>query len=205
MRASQKIGCGFFFVLVCVKKMLYPPFVFRMVLTIPVLLLARYAGISLGYLIVLLIVLDQLDCIRLSPEDKNLCQTYDYVRYDKVADISTYFLTLLLFYHLFPPYVMWVLWFLWLWRLIGVVKLFYKDDRTLLYTYIDGLNGVMIATWLAGVFPHVRQYLPFYLCVAIFVKAVFERFHHRRPFYPADPVSSHVSWLDTTKNETPTG
>ena len=164
--------------------MVHAPFVFRMVVAVPRLLIASNTHAKLGELIVTLFLLDTTDCAvykalhavgltHMRPD----CKSHEFQRMDKIADAISYVLALLLFRNLFPPGVYALLWALLAWRVIGVAKYYKRDDNAILHTHFDGINGVMLALFLSNTFQSPALLWPL-IALSLYAKTAFERFLH---------------------------
>ena len=147
----------------------YPPFAFRVTVTSIVLggmcLIAPFLGLTAKTLLVsltaLTFLLDSLDCyvfrVLFDPSHR---PTYDYQRFDKVADLYAYLLILALFsgpLALAHPHALVALWAFFAWRSIGVYRFFNLNDNAILKLHFDALNSTLIACCLATTMPVFRE------------------------------------------------
>jgi len=163
---------------------LYKPLVFRLLITIIILLFTNFWKSNYLYLFGLLIILDQIDCfISMALESKDIydfttkkCKSYEYQRNDKLADIITYLLVIYL--GEFDDQTKVIMSILSIWRLIGVYKFYNKNDNTILYNFPDGINSTILVTYLANKFPIIKDNYIISILIGILIKFRFERFHH---------------------------
>lgn len=152
--------------------------VFRLVATALLLPLLRNRVSVLGLLIVL-IVLDWLDCI---PVPKSYCGTHNYQRMDKLVDVTAYTYAALVFGYLFDTRTMGLLVAFIALRAIGVYKYQHANNNRILYMYPDFVNSTMLVFYLSTISPFV--YDNYYACIllGIVFKVFYELLHHSTPY-----------------------
>jgi len=149
-------------------------FVFRLVITIIIFMILKYAEITnLPILISALFLSDALDC-NLSPFQTN-CKTHEYHLGDKITDLVIYFIFLTMFGNLFSTSIKRILMEFLIFRLVGVILYSYTNEIKYIKAFPDFVNSTLIA--LA-----ISQYtgLNYYtvIIVGMFTKVGFEQFHH---------------------------
>lgn len=117
------------------------------------------------------ILLDFIDCTRFTFGN---CDTYEYKKYDKIADVLTYMLILYLYGYKFDNTILKIIWTLVVYRLIGVVKFFNEDDISILHRYFDGVNSTILVSCYTNSL--------FYVGVGLLFKIQFEKWHHKKKY-----------------------
>ena len=163
----------------------YIPLIIRLVITIIILLCTNYWKTNYLFLFCLLIILDQIDCfISMALESNSIydfttkrCKSYDYQRNDKLGDLITYILVIIL--NEFTNENKFILTILTCWRAIGVYKFYNYNDNTILYNYPDTINSTILVAYLADKFPIIKENYYISILVGMLFKYKFERFHHK--------------------------
>jgi hypothetical protein len=162
----------------------------RLIITIGVLTITQFTGLSLLGIAALPFILDTLDCtifkfykLLYSGVNNVNCsdQNIKYQINDKIIDLVTYFAIVLLFHKQLNKYNV-LLWILLIWRTIGVVLFTKTQNKKYLKLFFDGLNAILIVIYLASVFPYVNNNLKLFVGLGLLTKFIFETIHHRNNF-----------------------
>jgi hypothetical protein len=186
---------------------------FRLLITGIVLLLLKYIGISLLWIMSLPFIFDTLDCFVLTVLDrlhnfftvkdvkdvknvKNvkmyapyICsdQNVEYQIADKIMDIITYIAIILLFGKQLGGHNNSVLlWGLVVWRIIGVIQFTRTQDKKYLKIFFDGINAAFIVIYASTIIPYVNDHFTICMVVGLLCKIVFEMIHHKSKFISRD-------------------
>jgi hypothetical protein len=159
------------------------PFVIRLVLTIGVLIVFRNEIVSIPVLVLVITFLDffDVDLQKSVLENVEYAKTVEYQNYDKVVDLVTYYLTLILFSHMFPNWLLGILWTALIYRTYGVYNYFNSEDRTVFVMYPDVIKEVMLGYFLSGFIGNA----PLFVLISALVKIVFESWHHNFDYVAA--------------------
>ena len=145
---------------------MYLPFIFRILVTLIYLLVVKKINCFTFFIVIFLF--DHLDCLSFDKE----CVTYEYQRYDKLADIITYILFLFFYGNIFNKKILKFLWILIIYRLIGVIKFFNNNDNTILHRYFDGVNSTVIISCFTNNI--------IYILLGLIFKYNWEKIHHKK-------------------------
>lgn len=153
------------------------PFIIRLVITTVVLIAFRNKITSLLILIVIITTLDffDVDLRKSLLENLEYAKTAEYQKYDKVVDLATYYLTLVLFSRMFPNWLLYVLWTALIYRTYGVYTYFTSEDRTTFVKYPDVIKEVMLGYFLSYTTGGGPVFL---VLVSVIAKIGFEWWHH---------------------------
>ena len=146
---------------------MYAPFILRFLCTF--LFFSYFGDSNCLQLFFSTVLLDLIDCTRFTFGN---CKTYEYKKHDKIADIITYIIVLYLYGYKYDKLILKLLWALVLYRLVGVIKFFYKNDNTILHKYFDGVNSTMLVSCYTSNL--------FYIGLGILAKIKFEKLHHKK-------------------------
>lgn len=160
---------------------LYYNFLYRIAITIAIFLLLKCLHMdSLFLLVVMLFILDEIDC-RFNPISVN-CASYLYEKGDKVTDIFVYCLFLLFFRDKFDSFTQKLLIFFILFRFIGVYKFCVTGKNSYLMMFPDFVNSTIYA--YAIYYYLGLQTRDYYLLIVLgmVIKMIFEHYMHIRNY-----------------------
>lgn len=143
-------------------------FLFRLACTVLVFTIFKVCGVtSPGVLVGSLFLLDYLDCDvwngkcmslnyllgkKIAPKEESYHHT------DKIIDVFTYGVFLVMFGNIFDKYTLSVLWGFTLYRFLGVMLYLQTGNRKLLFYFPDFVNSTMVVYLLKYyVFPSINQ------------------------------------------------
>lgn len=153
--------------------------VFRLMVTALVLPLLRHR-ISVLVLLVLLIVLDWLDCIPF--QKPSYCSTHNYQRMDKLSDIIAYTYAILVFSYMFDTRTLGLFVVFIMLRAIGVYKYQWNNDNRIMYRYPDFINSTMLVFYLSTISDTVYNNYYVFVALGMLSKVFYEKVHHRRAY-----------------------
>lgn len=153
---------------------MYLPFCLRIIITSVFFL--YFKKLNCLQLFLGIWLLDTIDCdvLRLISSDLVDCKTHEYKKYDKIADIATYIIALILYGKNFDKQLLTLLWSLVGYRLIGVIQFFRTNDNKILHTYIDGINSTLLISCFTS------DYI--FIGLGLIFKFYFERYHHNTKY-----------------------
>jgi hypothetical protein len=153
----------------------------RLILTTIFFLVFKKYNTPFIYIIVSFFILDSIDCdfFRiLNKKDKCRKEDTDYQIADKISDLYTYILFILLFNDRLDSVTKNIYYILLIWRTIGVFMFTITRNKKYIVTYFDGLNGLLIVYLLSNYSEIIKKnYILFVVLVCIF-KYKFEIKHH---------------------------
>lgn len=162
----------------------YWPAIIRLIITIIILLSTDFWKTNYLYLFILIFILDQIDgFIIMLTQSTNLedhlnktLHDYNYNRYDKLIDLLTYILVIILGEYTNETRI--ILSILTFWRSIGVYKLYYNNDNELMHKYPDTTNSTILVAYLANQFPIVKNNYYLSIILGMLFKYKYELIHH---------------------------
>lgn len=158
--------------------------IFRLVLTILVFIVLKILGVkSLPLLIVLLFLFDALDCGRLSPFKNIDCKSIDYQTSDKIVDITTYAIFIILFKDLFDKFTYYLLIVLILFRLVGIIGFVQTNNNSYLKMFPDFVNSTLIAYAIYQYFNLRRETYYILIILGMASKIAFEQWLHKQTYH----------------------
>ena len=153
----------------------------RLILTTIFFLVFKNYNTPFIYIIVSFFILDSIDCdfFRiLNKKDKCRKEDTDYQIADKISDLYTYILFILLFNDRLDSVTKNIYYILLIWRTIGVFMFTITRNKKYIVTYFDGLNGLLIVYLLSNYSEIIKKnYILFVVLVCMF-KYKFEIKHH---------------------------
>lgn len=153
----------------------------RLILTTIFFLVFKKYNTPLIYIIVSFFILDSIDCnfFRiLNKKYKCRKEDIDYQIVDKISDLYTYILFILLFNDRLGSVTKNIYYILLIWRTIGVVMFTMTRNKKYIVTHFDGLNGLLIVYLLSNYSEIIKKnYILFVVLVCMF-KYKFEIKHH---------------------------
>jgi len=138
-------------------------------------------SISLLYLILSLILLDQIDCGRFHPLFQN-CKSLDYQSLDKINDIIAYSLVLLLFNKQFTKNTILLLIMLISYRVFGIIQFMKTKNNKYLKIFFDGINITIIMYYLSTKYMIINNNYTKFIIFGFFLKIYYEFNHHSHKY-----------------------
>jgi hypothetical protein len=108
-----------------------------------ILLYLSLNGDNLIIPVLILLFCDLVDVVVIS-DSKQFVKTVDYHRYDKIADIISYVIFLLMYRHMIDGRIIQLLWAFVVYRLIGVIKFYNEYDTKYLKLFPDFINSTLV-------------------------------------------------------------
>lgn len=153
--------------------------ILRILLTLIILPVFYYQKCMNVFILVLLLwILDVLDCNSLLQSDSSYCKTYEYQKNDKVIDLLSYIYAVLLFNYLFDDQTIVLLILFICWRGIGVYNYYFNNNNGYIYYYPDFINITMLIYFLSTQSKIIKHNYYIVLFIGMCLKIGFERIYH---------------------------
>jgi hypothetical protein len=110
---------------------------------------------------------------------KNNYLNYEYQSWDKIIDLFTYLVVIILAKPFYSNYIFNLLIIFLIWRGIGVIKFNIYNDIYFLSTYLDAVNVIMVIAYLSSIYPSIKNNQVLLLIIGIMMKSVYEKKHHK--------------------------
>ena len=154
----------------------------RILFTFIGLLLCRYYKLPLYVIFVILLLGDSIDCFGGKISDYNYCKTHEYQKIDKIIDIVSYILFLIIIPDIPKIYLYAYISFL-LWRTIGVYRFYFNGNTDELHYFFDGINSTLLVQSLLQYKKIDTNAIVVLLVISSISKIFYERYHHRLKKY----------------------
>lgn len=126
---------------------------------------------------------DLLDCDFIKILNPNFsCKTFEYQSSDKILDLLTYIIIIVLAKPFYSDFMFNVLIVLIIWRAIGVLKYSKYNDVKYLWKHIDAINITMIIAYLSSIYPDIKNNEKILIIIGIFFKSIYEKIHHKKNY-----------------------
>jgi hypothetical protein len=131
-------------------------------------------------LITLIILADNFD----SPfkNSREYFKSIEYQKNDKIVDVLTYMLILILYSHLFSKKTYILMWIALIYRSIGVYFFYHSHNNKYIHYYPDLIKELMLLDFLCHKLPVFKNYYSVFVIIILFVKIQYEKFHHRNKY-----------------------
>jgi hypothetical protein len=154
----------------------------RILFTTIGLLLCKYYNLPMYIIFILLLIGDSIDCYGGKITDYSYCKTHEYQKIDKIIDIVSYILFLLINPGIPDIYMYTYISFL-LWRIIGVYRFYFNGNTDELHLFFDGINSTMLVQSLLQYKKTDKTTIIILLIISSISKIFYERYHHHLKKY----------------------
>lgn len=159
-------------------------FLFRIVLTILIFYLFYLLNVeSLLLLVLVIIILDTSDCgiWNLFNNSYN-CKSFEYQKYDKIFDVATYIIFIIIFNKLFTSIELYILSCAIIWRAIGVAGFYYTNNNAYLMIFPDLVKELILIKYVRSKFELNIIQSGILISSVVFLKVIYEMTHHHSSY-----------------------